>query len=72
MKPAILPGPVMFHIRQSERDFKYFIYTLLEQNDQLERITFAGSDRDKAQRIPNAAQTMYISPVRKTCSRWHF
>ena len=63
MKPAILPGLVMFHIRQSERDFKYFIYALLE------RITFAGSDRDKAQRIPNAAQTMYISPVQKTCRR---
>lgn len=49
-KPAILPGPVMFHIRRSEKDFKYFIYTLLEQNDQLERIAFVGGDRDKAQR----------------------
>ncbi|KAJ7375266.1 hypothetical protein OS493_002013 [Desmophyllum pertusum] len=39
-KPAILPGPVMFHIRRSEKDFKYFIYTLLEQNDQLETHRF--------------------------------
>ena len=49
-KPAILPGPVMLHIRRSEKDFKYFTNTLLEQNDQLERIAFVGGDRDKAQR----------------------
>ena len=49
-EPAILPGPAMFHIRRSEKDFKYFIYTLLEQQDQLERIAFVGADRDKAQR----------------------
>ncbi|KAK3704120.1 hypothetical protein QZH41_006809 [Actinostola sp. cb2023] len=48
-KPAILPGPVMFHIRRTEKDFKYFIYTLLEQNDKLERVAFVGGDRDKAQ-----------------------
>ena len=49
-KSAVLPGPAMLHVRRSEKVFKYFIYTLLEQNDQLERIAFLGGDRDKAQR----------------------
>ena len=48
-KPAVLPGPAMFHVRKSEKDFKYFAHTLLEHNDKIKRIAFVGGDRDKAQ-----------------------
>ena len=49
-KLAVLPGPAMLHVRRSGKDLKYLIYTLLEQNDQLECIAILGGDRDKAQR----------------------
>ena len=48
-KPAILPGPAMFHVRRAEKDFKYFCYSLLEINEGFEGISFLGGDRDKAQ-----------------------
>lgn len=31
-KPAILPGAAMFHVRRSEKHFKYFSHSLLEVN----------------------------------------
>ena len=49
-KPAILPGPAMFHVRRSEKDFKYFSHSLLEVNQGFEEIAFVGGDRDQAQK----------------------
>ena len=49
-KPAVLPGPAMFHARKAEKDFRYFSYSLLEVNDKFEDISFVGGDRDKAQK----------------------
>ena len=48
-KRANLPGPAMFHTTKSSRDYLYFIHSLLEANYGLERLTFLGADRDKAQ-----------------------
>ena len=48
-KPAILPGPAMFHIRRAEKDFKYFCYSLFEINEGFEEVSIGGGDRDKAQ-----------------------
>ena len=48
-KPANLPGPAMFHVNRSEKDFKYFSHTLLEMNEHFEDVAFVGGDRDKAQ-----------------------
>ena len=48
-KHANLPGPAMFHTTKSSRDCLYFIHSLLEANYALERLTFLGADRDKAQ-----------------------
>ena len=48
-KPAILPGPAMFHIRRAEKDFKYFCYSLFEINEGFEEVSFVGGYRDKAQ-----------------------
>lgn len=56
-KAAVLPGPAMFHVRKSEKDFKYFAHTLLEHNDKIKRIAFVGGDRDKAQQG-------FLSPLR--------
>lgn len=39
----------MFHVRKSEKEFKYFAHTLVEHNDKIKRIAFVGGDRDKAQ-----------------------
>ena len=39
----------MFHTTKSSRDYLYFIHSLLEANYALERLTFLGADRDKAQ-----------------------
>ena len=49
IKPALLPGPAMFHVRRSEKDFKYFCHGLLEIHQKFEEISFVGGDRDKAQ-----------------------
>lgn len=48
-KPAILPGPAMFHVRRSEKDFKYFSHSFLEVNQGFEEIAFVGGDRYQAQ-----------------------
>ena len=48
-KPAILPGPGMFHVRRSEKDFKYFSHSLLEVNQGFKEIAFVCGDRDQAQ-----------------------
>ena len=47
--PAILTGPAMFHVRRSEKDFKYFSHSLLKVNQGFEEIAFVGGDRDQAQ-----------------------
>ena len=48
-KPAISPGPAMFHARRSEKDFKYFSHSLLKVNQGFEEFAFVGGDRDQAQ-----------------------
>lgn len=40
----------MFHVRRSEKDFKYFSHSLLEVNQGFEEIAFVGGDRDQAQK----------------------
>ena len=48
-KAAHLPGPAMFHTTKTQRDYLYFVHTLLESNYALERIAYLGGDRDKGQ-----------------------
>ena len=54
----------MFHVLRTEKDLKYFIYTLLEQNDKLERVAFVGGDRDKASRLHNTVKTLHFPCMR--------
>ena len=48
----------MLHVRKGEKDFKYFSYTLVEQNDKIKCIIFVGGDRGKAQQG-------FLSPLRR-------
>ena len=47
---AHFPGPAMFHLQRTEREFHYFASTLCEINNQFATIRFIGGDRDQAQR----------------------
>ena len=38
-KPAVLPGPAMFHAKRAEKDFRYFSHSLLEVNNNFEDIS---------------------------------
>ena len=48
-KCAHLPGPSMFHVTRSRKDFQAFCNALLEMNENIERIRYVGGDRDKEQ-----------------------
>ena len=47
---AHFPGPAMFHVRRTARDFIYFSSTLCEINPNFSKVKFIGCDRDDAQR----------------------
>ena len=47
-KFANLPGPAMFHVRETKEDFIYFSQTLIQQNEMFEQLKYLGSDRGQA------------------------
>ena len=47
---AHFPGPAMFHVKRTMRDFIYFSSTLCEINTEFSKLKFIGGDRDDAQR----------------------
>ena len=46
---AVFPGPAMFHVNRSGRDFFFFAATLAEINFNITKCKFIGGDRDGAQ-----------------------
>ena len=48
-KRANLPGPAMFHVTRTKKDYQAFCHALLEINENIELVNYVGGDRDKAQ-----------------------
>jgi len=72
-KPAILPGPAMFHVKRSEKDFKCFSHSLLEINQGFEEIAFVGGDRDQAHNgFSMPLKRSLFLPCKKTCRGLYF
>ena len=48
-KPAVFPGPAMFHVNKTGREYFYFGGVLVEINKAITTCRFIGGDRDAAQ-----------------------